>query len=306
MEREEQVRPHGEVLDALRVGLGHPLEPWARVRPFVEAHGERLADEWLPATLPPATRRNIFAKVVRGERIQLRMHTRAVVALRVVLDEDLPVRRHVVRLALGESQWREVKTCKHVNKIVEVREKRLSLFVEGEEDEALPRLAAQRHQVVVAGIESLQIFGVLRLLQLAVGAVDPGVIRADDLLRLAAVGLAVGGPFNKRCAAVAAGVDKGVQLVVFAARDDHLLTSELQQSIGADVWRLLFASDATPLVAEDLLRLPVEDRLVVEDLWGEHVGLVKGATHGGDGGRVEWGGALRNNHAAMVPRRGAI
>ena len=146
----------------------------------------------------------------------------------------------------------------------------------------------------------------LRLLQLAIGAVDPGVIRADDLLRLAAVGLTVGGPFNKRCAAVTAGIDEGVQLVVFAARDDHLLAGELQQSIRPNVWRLLFAADAAPLVAEDLGGLPVEDRLVVEDAWREHVGLVEGATHGGDGGRVERGGALRNNHAAMVPRRGAI
>ena len=146
----------------------------------------------------------------------------------------------------------------------------------------------------------------LRLLQLAVGAVDPGVIRADDLLRLAAVGLSVGRSLNKSCAAVTAGVDEGVQLVVFAARDDHLLAGELQQSIRPNVWRLLFAANAAPLVAEDLGGLPVEDRLVVEDAWREHVGLVEGATHGGDGGRVERGRALRNNHAAMVPRRRAI
>ena len=234
------------------------------------------------------------------------MYPWAVVALGVVLDEDLPVRRHVVRFALRESQWRKVESGKHVNEIVEVGEEWLGLLVEGEEDEALPCLAAQRHQVVVTRIEALQIFGVLRLLQLAIGAVDPRVIRTDDLLRLAAIWLAVGWPLNQCGAAVPAGVDEGVQLVVLAARDDHLLAGKLQESVGPNVRRLLFAADAAPLVAEDLLRLPVENRLVVEDAWREHVGLIKWATHGGDGGRVERGRALRNNHAAMVPRRGAI
>ena len=276
------------------------------MRSLVEPHGERLADERLPATLPPAACRNIFAKVVRGERIQLWVHTRAVVALGVVLHEDLPVRRHVVRLALSESQWREVEACEDVDQIVEIGEERFGLFIEREEDKSLPRLTAQRHQVVVARIEALQVFGVLRLLELAVGAVDPGVIRADDLLHFAAVGLPIGRPLNKSCAAMTAGIDEGVQLVVLAARDDHLLSSELQESVRANVRRLLFAADAAPLVAEDLLRLPVEDRLVVEDAWREHVGLVEWATHGGNGGRVQRGGALRNNHAAMVPRRRAI
>ena len=197
------------------------------------------------------------------------------IALGVVLDEDLPVCCDVVGLALGESQRRKVEARKCVDKIVEVGEERLSLLVEGQEDKSLPRLAAERHQVVVARIEALQIFGVLRLQELPVGAVDPGVIRADDLLHLAAVGLAVGRPLNEGGAAVTAGIDEGVQLVVFAARDDHLLAGELQESIRANVWRLLFAADAAPLMAEDLLRLPVEDRLVVEDAWREHVGLVE-------------------------------
>ena len=276
------------------------------MRSLVESHGERLADERLPATLPPAARRNIFAKVVRGERVQLRVHPWAVVALGVVLNEDLPVCCDVVGLALGESQWRKVESGEHVDEVVEVGEERLSLLVEGKEDKSLPRLAAERHQVVLAGVKALQIFGVLRLQELAIGAVDPGVIRADDLLRLAAIWLAVSWSFNECGAAMAAGVDKGVQLVVLAARDDDLLAGKFQESVGADVRRLLFAADAAPLVAEDLLRLPVEDRLVVEDLRWEHVGFVEWAAHGGNGCRVQRGGALRNNHAAMVPRRGAI
>ena len=122
----------------------------------------------------------------------------------------------------------------------------------------------------------------LRLEQLPVGAVDPGVIWTDDLLRLAAIWLPILWPLNERCATVPAGVDEGVQFVVFAARDDHLLASELKEAVGADVRCVLFAADAAPLVAEDLLGLPVEDLLIVIDLRREHVRLVKGAANGGD------------------------
>ena len=109
MQREEEVRPDGEVLDALRIGLGHPLQPRSLVRTLVESHGERLADERLPATLPHAARGNVFAKIVRREGVELRVHARTVIALGVVLDEDLPVRGNVVHLALRESQRRKLE-----------------------------------------------------------------------------------------------------------------------------------------------------------------------------------------------------
>ena len=110
-----------------------------------------------------------------------------------------------------------------------------------------------------------------RLQKLPVWAVDPGVVRADDLLRLAAIWLSVLWPLNQCCAAVPAGIDEGVQFVVFTARDDDLLARKLKEAVGANVWCLLFAADAAPLVAEDLLRLPVEDLLIVIDLRREHV-----------------------------------
>ena len=301
VQREEQVRPDGEVLDALRVGLRHALQPRALMGPLVETHRERLADERLPATLPPAACRDVFAEVVRRQGVQLRVDARTVVALGVVLDEDLPVRGDVVDLARGAPQRREVESSEDLHEIVEVVEERLGVRVQREEDEALPGLAPHLGQRVVGRVEALQVVGVLRLQQRAVRCVDPGVVRADDLLRLAAVGLAVERPLDQRGAAVPAGVDEGVEHVVFAARDDHLFAGELQEAVGADVRRLLLATDAAPLMAEDLLGLPGEDRRVVIDARREHVRLVERAPHGSDAGGVQGCRSRRLQHVSDSP-----
>ncbi len=271
------------------IGLRHPLQPWSLVGTLVETHSERFANERLPAALPKSARGDVFTKVVRRQRVELRVHAWAVIALGVVLYQDLPVCGNVIHLALGESQRFKLESRKYVNEIVEIREERFGCFVEREEYEALPGLTTEWHKVVLARIESLQVVSVFRLQQFPIWAVDPGVVRADDLLRLAAIWLSVLWPLNQCCAAVPASIDEGVQFVVFTARDDDLLASELKEAVGAHVWCLLFAADATPLVAENLLRLPVEDLLIVIDPWREHVRLIKGATDSGDRRRVERG-----------------
>ena len=268
------------------------------MRTLVETHGERFANERLPAALPESARGDIFTKVVRCQRVELRVHAWAVIALGVVLHQDLPVSGNVIHLALGESQRFKLESREYVDEVIKVGEERLSRLVEREEDEALPGLTTERYKVVLARIESLQVIGVLRLEQLPIWTVDPGVIWADDLLRLATIWLSVLWPLNQCCAAVAAGIDEGVQFVVFTARDDHLLAGELKEAVRANVRRILFAAHTAPLVAEDLLRLPVEDLLIVIDPRREHVRLIKGATDGGDRRSVEWCRSRCLQHAA--------
>jgi hypothetical protein len=57
----------------------------------------------------------------------------------------------------------KLKSRKHVNEIVEIREEWFGRLVERQEDEALPGLTTEWHKVVLARIESLQVVSVFRL-----------------------------------------------------------------------------------------------------------------------------------------------
>ena len=75
----------------------------------VERHRLGVVDELHPAALPRPVGRVVATEVVRRQLVELRVDPRAVVALAVVLGDELPVGVDLVRLRVRDAQRREVE-----------------------------------------------------------------------------------------------------------------------------------------------------------------------------------------------------
>ena len=144
------------------------------------------------------------------------------VALAVVLGDELPVRGDVVLDASGPaggSPKSNRARCSTRSPSWSAQRRRIG--VEVEEDEALPRLERDRREPELLEAEVVEVLGVLGPDELPVQVVDPGVVRALEADGLAARLLDDGG------AAMAADVVERPELVVAAADDDERLAVEL-------------------------------------------------------------------------------
>ena len=151
------------------------------------------------------------------------MDARAVVALAVVLGDQLPVGADLVHDLLGRPERGEVEAGHVVDEVAELRlePRGHGLGGEAQEHEALPGLAPDGREAVGVEAEVVEVLGVLGAHQAAVELVDPGVVGALEADGLAALALL------DRGAPVAAHVVERADLAVPAADQEHALAQHV-------------------------------------------------------------------------------
>ena len=217
------------------------------------------------------------------------MDRRAVVALAVVLGDDLPVRPDVVREPRRARQPRhvpaEARVVREPVAHVLAQRRRDVLVGEAQEDEPLPRLAADRLEPERLEAEVLEVLGVLGPDELAVEVVDPGVVGALEADRRAAL------PLLDRGAPVAAHVVERADDVVLAAHEQQLLAQHVRRTKlpGPAI------SSARPTAIQSRKKISSRSHAYTASSWyaipGSSVALRNGArmsamASGGDGGGV--------------------
>ena len=172
----------------------------------VQRHRRHAVAQVHGAADPGAGQVVVVAALRRADPAQLRVDRRAVVALVVVLGQDLPVGRRVVLVRAGDDQpahlVRREQLVERAERVVE----RGGLARAVDEDQAVPLRDRQLDQAPLAGVEAGPALEAGGRAQVPVQAVGPGVVRADDH--------ALAGRRAARqqfVAAVPAGVREGVQ-----------------------------------------------------------------------------------------------
>ncbi len=189
------------------------------------------------------------------------------VALAVVLGDELPVGVDVVDDLLRRLQVLEVEPVELVDEIAEVVLDRLRLLGrQAQEDEPLPGRDVDRPQAVLGEAEVLEVVGVLRPDQRPVEVVDPRVVRALEAHGLAALALLDGR------APVLAHVVERPDRHVAAAHDDDVLAVELDPDERRRLRDVLLARREDPVRPHDMVALPLQDRWVVVGAGGQQAG----------------------------------
>jgi hypothetical protein len=198
----------------------------------------------------------------RDHLAQLRMHGAAVVALVVVLDDDLPVREDVVRDAPGRAEVLERIVPGPIRDAAE-------LVGEGpgrgqvDEDEAAPGLDGRRVEPELLLPEAVPLAQERRDPELAVEPVRPCVIRAPDGPPEPSVR---GGWLRRRRRvledqpgpAVTADVVEGAEVAVPAADDQQPFAGDVDVEVVAGGSQRLRSAYEEPFAVEDRLRLSRE------------------------------------------------
>ena len=210
----------------------------------------------------------------RHDAAQLRVHARAVVALVVVLDDDLPVGPDVVDDPPDRPQVRQRVARDAPGDLAELRRERVArgnpLRRQVHEQPAAPGVDGDRVQAELGGLEAVGLAEERRVPDAAVELVAPRVVRAaDDALEAAGRprGVARGrvvalvGRGQAR-PAMAADVVVGADVAGAVADDDDLLAGDVDREEVARLGELLDPSGEDPLGPPDALALAVEERLV--------------------------------------------
>src|SRR4029450_123650 len=121
----------------------------------------------------------LAAQIVR-ELVERGMQVRAVEALVVVLDDQLPVRLDVIDDAVAQTEILHAPRSEFTGKVGELGRERLWARIEIEEDVSVPLLRADAVQRVVLTSEVGHLVHVRRANQSAVEVIGPRVIRALD------------------------------------------------------------------------------------------------------------------------------
>ncbi len=181
------------------------------------------------------------------------MDDRAVVALLVVLDDDLPVGLDdVVMPGDGAQPFRGVWRDDGLDGS-DVRTERARIACRIGENPAVPLDDPDRRQPELRGVEALDAAITRRAAQRSVQAVRPAVVRADD--RVAARRRVT---WQQLVPAVPAGVGERAQLAVVGADEQDPALAGVDGSPAAGCGQVLDAAQAHP-AAEEVRALPVED-----------------------------------------------
>ncbi len=237
-------------------------------------HGERERALGLGHAVVPVEVAAALLLERRHDAAQLRVHARAVVALVVVLDDDLPVGADVVDDPAGGPQVRERVARDAPGDPAQLGRQRVPglhpLGRQVHEQPAAPGVDRDRVQAELGGLEAVRLAEERRVADAAVELVAPRVVRAaDDALEAArrargvaggrVVALVRGGQPR---AAMAADVVVGADVARAVAHDDDLLAGHVHRQEVARLRELLDPADDDPLGPPDPLALPVEERLV--------------------------------------------
>ena len=114
------------------------------------------------------------------------MHTRAVVALRIILEHQLPIGLHVVLNPFRRAQDRHIPMRKLPVQLREPFFQWHRVLIEIDEDESFPKREIHRAQGIISLIEPRHFIHVRRADQPTIEPVGPGVIRTLNRGRVAA------------------------------------------------------------------------------------------------------------------------
>ena len=200
------------------------------------------------------------------------MRDRAVVALEVVLDADLPVRaeRPGDPPPEGEPVQRDAARGEHVGQVADDVGEGRGVGLRMDEDERAELGDGSRQQAQFADREAL---AARDPAQPAVEVVGPGVVRALERGARAAA-------LEHVVAAMAAHVHECAQDAVLAAHDGERHGAGLRGDVRAGLGDLVGGAGVLPAAAEDQLLLDVERGGVGVPACGERAPLVEAVAHG--------------------------
>src|SRR5215212_9343190 len=238
-------QPRGETLPRERHGLGVILE----------LHGPAEPD-------PP--RLVVLAALRRAYLAELGVDRRAVVALVVVLNQDLPVRRHLVAVPGDRHELTGAVVPDHLSQVAHMLLERRRVSARVREQPPLPLSDPDRYERVVGPIKSGYPAESRSPLQAPVQPVSPRVVRATDepaARRLAHLG--------EQMPAVAAHVVEGPQVSFLIPREKHRLVASSHRATVTRAAQVLRTAYAYPTLVEEVLYLPLEHRIVGVSLGGK-------------------------------------
>src|SRR5256712_2033730 len=237
---------------------------------------------------------------VRRELRQLGMDHGAMQALRVVLEDELPVRTHVVVDAAGGAQGRDVEAREPADEGRERLRERLGVRREVDQQEPLTLGEGWGAERVIPLVEAFHLAHVGGADELALEGVGPGVVRTLDRLGEAAAPL-----LAQPRPTMAADIVMRPQRAALVAQHDHALARDVGQEVVPGLGELRGAAHAHPAAREDPLRLLREDlgRRVVPPRQGAralpvHLGGLEKGGHGRSTGTI-------TPHRAAAPADGA-
>ena len=207
------------------------------------------------------------------------------VALVVVLGEDLPVGSHGVGVAPGHVQPRHLVGGHHLvqgaQRLLEGCRRAGAVH----EDQAVPLGTGKRGEAVVGGIEPVEVLEPGGCPHRTLERVRPGVVGADDS---AVVGRHPAG--QQLVAPVAADVGEGPEHLVLTPEEQHAGDSQGLGPLVARSCHRLAAPHAHPPALEEVALLPGEDLRVHVGGAGEHPAVAEGPERGIQRTTVQRGG----------------
>ena len=231
----------------------------------VERHRVGVGHQVHPAAHPLAVGLEVLSALGRADAAQLGVDRGAVVALLVVLGDDLPVRLELVGVRRDGDEVLGTVVGDDLFESGGVLLERPALTAGVDEHPAVPLHDVQLDQPELRLVESLEVTEAAGgVAQRAVELVVPAVVRADDrslVDRHAAR--------DELMATMAADVREGAQRVVLPAHQQHAAGAGLDRGLGAGLREPLPATQAHP-PGEDVGLLPVVDRRVDVGAAGQH------------------------------------
>ena len=206
------------------------------------------------AAQPGRLRRLVVPAHVVRLLVEQRVHDRAVQALGVVLDHELPVGLQVVDAALGPAQLAHAPRGELAVQAGQVLRKRERARRQVYEDVAVPLGRGDAAEAVLPQVESDDLLHERRGAQRAVEAVGPGVVRALDAAGQASAVLAA-----QERAAVPAGVVERGDVALLVAQHDQVHAGEAHQEVAAGRVERLRPSGVEPHVVVNRVELAAEE-----------------------------------------------
>src|SRR5579859_238974 len=181
------------------------------------------------------------------------MHDGAVQALRIILDDQLPVCLEMVDAALNHLKFRHAPrrelAVEPGQMLVEWDGARRKI----DEDMSVPDRSGDGVQRIIGFAKALYFFHVRRIGQRAIEFISPGVILALDAADELALFL-----LAEHGTAMAADIVERADVTLFVARDDYAGIGELAEKIIANLGNLAGASSTEPHVKVNGLHLALK------------------------------------------------
>ena len=192
------------------------------------------------------------------------MDRSAMVALGIVLPEDLPIRLDLVGLSGSEAQVLECESPKPGEELPHLCGEVGRPIVKIRPDESTPRAGPKRTEAIVLFPEIHQRFRVRCADQFSLHAICPRVVRANEGPELFSVGHA-----DDARPSVPANVVKSADVSIVSSNEEQGLVPDFPNEKIPGVWDLVRATDIQPTSEIEPLEFFMEHRLVPEGLPGQ-------------------------------------